>query len=196
MKLNTKLFDQMFEKITPLLRSGRPGDYLHIKSVYARLVKDYKSGACTYRPRIMLAAALLHDVGFGFVKTRQMFFFTGAKKVGPMRDAIQILTLAYAPVVLTAFGFSSKEIQEICAIIEHSDDDVLTVKHPAAELVLLHDLNLYDRLLPHRLRMASRLYPDPVRLRAILEKSVALIMTPRLREEAQRLLEKLGTYNA
>lgn len=181
--------DKMFQSITKLLRSGRPGDYQHIKSLYAILVKGYEKGELAYDSRIMLPATLLHDVGFGFIKTAHMHYFTGQKKVNAMRDAVQEITLGFVPAFLAEYEMTPEDIEKIVYIIRYSDDETLSVPSPSQELILLHDLNLYDRLLPHRIRAVKKMNTDKVKLETVLRKSVAAIINPMIRSWAESKLE-------
>src|SRR3972149_4717601 len=125
MKSDTALYDQIFEKIKPLLRTGRPGDFTHTKSVY-RLMIDYcRDNKYRLDPRVALPAAILHDCGYGFVKKKIMRLFTGHTKITLMKDAVNRMTLAYVPTYLREFGFTEEEINNISFVIRYSDEDKL-----------------------------------------------------------------------
>ncbi|OGI30145.1 MAG: hypothetical protein A3G09_01025 [Candidatus Moranbacteria bacterium RIFCSPLOWO2_12_FULL_48_12] len=191
MKMNTELFDRIFTKVKPLLRSGRPGDYAHIKSVYRTLVRLCENEKYPVNFRVLISAGILHDCGFGFLKKEHMHYFTGQKKVVAMKKVIGGLTLAYIPVCLHEFQFSDQEIDDIKYIVRYSDESVLPMENPSLELQILHDLNLYDRFLPHRLKILNTLYPDPVKRRAVLEDSLKYIILPTFRKKAEKLMKKI-----
>lgn len=191
MKIERILYDQIFEKVKPLLQSGRPGDYAHIKSVYRSLLAICEQEKYAVNPRVLISAGILHDCGFGFLKKKHIRLFTGQEKVAAMKDVINDLTLAYAPVCLREFGFSEQEIESVREIIRHSDDEILSVTNPSIELQILHDLNLYDRFLPHRLKLLKTLYPDPKKAKAVLEKSLQHIMLPEFKKKALKLMERI-----
>jgi hypothetical protein len=190
MKLDTKLYERVFEAVQPLLRSGRPGDYAHIKSVYGMLVALCEKGDYEVNPRVLITAGILHDCGFGFIKKRYMRFFTGQEKVPAMKEVANGLTLAYVPFLLPSFGYAPQEIEAILDIIRHSDEEILTVKRPSLELQILHDLNLFDRFLPHRLRALKALYPDPKKADVLLSRSLEHMILPEFRGRAMVLMEK------
>ena len=195
MKLDTALYDKIFEKIKPLLRTGRPGDFAHIKSVY-RLMIDYCQDK-KYRldPRIALPAAILHDCGYGFIKKKFMRLFTGHAKIASMKDAVNRMTLAYVPAFLREFGFTEKEINGISLIIQYSDEDTVSVQNPSIELQILHDLNLYDRFLPHRVKTLRILYPDKAKTLSILERALEYIILPEIKDKAAHSMKKLRYEN-
>lgn len=186
--LDTAPYDKLFAEVSSLLKSGRPGDYQHIKSVYAKLVDGYRRKLFTFRPRIMLPAAILHDVGFGFLKQKHMRYFTGGKRVLPMRDAIDILTRAYTEHLLPLHGFRQSEITAMIYVMQHGDQEKIRVRRRPIELVLLHDLNLYDRFLPHRRKIAERTRSRD-EFRIILKESYKHILLPQLKQEAKKILE-------
>lgn len=186
--LNLHLYDQIFEKVKPLLRSGRPGDYLHIKSVYSSIVSICENKTYDVNPRVLLTAGILHDCGFGFVKEKYMNFFTGQEKVGLMRDAINELTIAYIPPCLKEFSFSDEEIIEIQNIVKYSDEEVLSIANPSLELQILHDLNLYDRFLPHRIKLLKKLFPDPSKAQMIIQRTLEHIILPEFKCKASALV--------
>lgn len=191
MKIDQKLYQEIFDAVKPLLRSGRPGDYAHIRSVYESLVSLCKNDAYDVNPRILITAGILHDCGFGFIKKRYMRYFTGQQKVAEMKDAANALTLAYVPALLVSFGFSKREIDVIVEIIRHSDEETLSIKLPSLELRILHDLNLYDRFLPHRLRALRVLYPDAKKAKTLLQRSLEHIILPEFRERASMMMKIL-----
>jgi len=191
MKIDRIVYDQIFEKVKPLLRSGRPGDYAHIKSVYRSLMAICEQEKYHVNPRILIPAGILHDCGFGFLKKRYIRFFTGQEKVTAMKDTINDLTRAYAPVCLGEFGFAEEEIKKIQEIIRYSDEEILSVTNPSIELQILHDLNLYDRFLPHRLKLLKILYPDSEKARVVLERSLLHIILPEFRTKAAYLMNKI-----
>jgi len=190
MKIDRIVYDQIFEKVKPLLQSGRPGDYAHIKSVYRALMEICEQEKYHVNPHILIPAGILHDCGFGFLKKKYIRFFTGQEKVVAMKDTINDLTLAYVPVCLREFGFSDQEIEKIREIIRHSDEEILSVTNPSIELQILHDLNLYDRFLLHRLKLLKTLYPDSEKARAVLEKSLHHIILPEFKKKALRRMHK------
>lgn len=190
MNIDTKLYDTIFEKVKPLLMSGRPGDYAHIKSVYRSLRTICEQQRYPVNARVLIAAGILHDCGFGFLKKRYIRLFTGQEKVVAMKDVINELTLAFVPVCLRECGYSEGEIEAVRDIIRYSDEEVLSVSDPSWELRILHDLNLYDRFLPHRLRLLKKSYPDPEKVRMVLEKSFRYIILPEFKEKASRLMEQ------
>lgn len=191
MKVDTELFDKIFMKVKPLLRSGRPGDYAHIKSVYRTLVRLCGKEDYPINPRILVPAGILHDCGFGFLKKEHMYYFTGQKKVTAMKEVIGGLTLAYIPVCLHEFQFSDQEIEGIKYIVRYSDESVLPMENPSLELQILHDLNLYDRFLPHRLKTLNTLYSDPMKRRVVLEDSLRYIILPAFKKKAEKLMKKI-----
>lgn len=187
-KLDTTPYDKLFAEVVPLLKSGRLGDYQHIKSVYAKLIDGFRKGQFTYNPRIMLPAAILHDVGFGFLKQKHMRYFTGRKRVLPMRNAIDTLSRAFSAHLLLEHGFHQPEIKEILYIMQNGDQENIRVRRRPIELILLHDLNLYDRFLPHRIKAAEHMRTRD-EYRSILQASYSNILLPQLKQEAKKILE-------
>ena len=180
----------MFETVKPLLRSGRPGDYTHIKNMYRMLVSSCESEKYAVNPRVLIPAGILHDCGYGFVRKQYMRYFTGRQKVSAMKKTANDLTIAYIPIILRQFSFSEKEIAEISDTVRHSDEERLSLKDPSMELQILHDLNLYDRFLSHRLRVMRILYPDLEDVSIMLQKSLANIILPEFKEKAAALMKR------
>lgn len=189
MKLNTNLYDRIFNKVKPLLHSGRPGDYMHTKSVYETMFDFCVKGVYKLNPRTALPAAILHDCGYGFIKKKYMRMFTGQTKIAALKIAVNNLTISYVSTCLQEFGFNNKEINEIIFIIQYSDEDRLSARNPSIELQILHDLNLYDRFLPHRIKTLKVLYRDKKRATQILERALQDIVLTEIREKAARLMQ-------
>lgn len=194
MKLDRQLYERLFETVKPLLCSGRPGDYTHIKNVYRMLVSLCESERYLVNPRVLITAGILHDCGYGFIKKKYMPYVTGQQKISAMKKAANDMTLAYIPVVLSTFSFTEKEISNIVGVVRYSDDEQLSIQNPSMELQILHDINLYDRFFPHRLKTLEKLYPDSQKSRTLLARSLEHILLPEFRERAsirmQNFLEK------
>lgn len=119
-----------------------------------------------------------------------MCFLTGQSKVEPMRDAINELTVAYIPACLKEFDFTEEEVIEIQNIIKYSDEEVLSVENPSLELQILHDLNLYDRFLPHRINLLKRLFPDPIKANKVIQRTLEHIILPEFKQKSEILARK------
>lgn len=190
MSIDTRLYDRILLKVTPQLRRGRPGDYLHTTRMYRTLRAYYRGRRYRFEPRIAFPAVILHDCGFGFIKQTYMSYFTGQQKVMTMRDVVNQLTLAYVKPCLADFSFTAREIRKISECIRHGDQEVLSEKQPSIELILLHDLNLLDRFSAQRVAVLRQLYPSREKRVAILDRSLRFIILPDLKQDAKELLKK------
>lgn len=192
MKLDTILYDTMFEKVTPLLRGGREGDYQHIQSVYKKMIEMYENKTIDFNPRIGIAAGILHDCGFGFIKDEYLHLMYGQDKVMLLREVVDDLSVAHAQYFLKDYQFTPEEVEKVADIIRHSDEEKLKDPNPSIELVLLHDLNLFDRFLPHRMEILTKYYPDLEKQRKVMTKSYENIILPVIKAEARELALKYG----
>lgn len=188
MKNDRALYDRLFAELIPILCNGRPGDAAHIKSAYKNAQRFIRKGV--HNPRILYPAVLLHDVGFGFLRKSTIPLVAGQKKISELSHAVTALSSAYAGWILARHGFSDTEIKTIRFCIEYGDDEKLSVKNPPAEMILLHDLNFLDRFYPHRVRIALKRHPKKD-FQKILDRSLAAILTPEIKEEAKRRYETL-----
>jgi len=141
-----KKYVKIWNLAVPLLRKGRPDDFMHAKNVLS-FIQKY-NGPIKIDKSILIPTAILHDIGHSGLMPGHMHYIVGPKKIINSKLVHMLVGAKIAFNLLNKVKYPTTKIKEIIDIISIHDMEQMDIDwqklYNSKNKKIFHDIDLLD----------------------------------------------------